>query len=665
MFIKKTVLSVCLCLFTTIVLSQSTPSPNNASYGYFIEDLIPNTATANTPPAPPATNPHSFSSYYYPTGGVAPTQPTSSSSNTDGDKDDNSNFLDAPIPDNAIYTGNIGYDSPSSSRIYTPTFYASSDEYSSRLSSINSSIPLAYNSDVQAFINVYTQRKREVSERVLGLSGDLFPIFEQILAQYNIPSELKYLAIAESALSNNAVSRAGATGIWQFMRETGKRYNLEINTFIDERRDPYLATHAAARYLRDMYSRFGDWLLVIAAYNCGPGKVASAIRRSGGVYDYWHIRQFLPRETRSYVPSFIACAYFMNYYNEHNLMHSPPPFNVTFSGSDTVMVRQRVFLSNIAQETGYSVEELCYLNPSLRQKMVPTLGQPYTLRLPYDAATTFREKRQQIYAAMPEPVYYTSSTANGAAILSADDDEYTTQTNRISYTVRKGDNLSQIANKYGFSIAQIKKWNNISGSTIKVGQKLSMYKTRKVPVEKTIIATAPITKPATNLTVPMESQPTSQVWESVPQQEQAEEIITFSESINTDPTPTIYAPNEQNLVYGLFEDELPSEASTTGAIPEFVPSTITYSNNDVNNSVGYFADEEPARFSDEPAPASTIQAPKSIPVTLKPYVVKKGDSLYSIARNHPGNSVEDIKELNDIQSNNQLKAGATIQLIVP
>lgn len=271
--------------------------------------------------------------------------------------------------------------------------YYPEEVYIDRLSRMPTVMEMAHNKVVQQFIDRYTSRLRGTVSYVLGASNFYMPIFEEALEAYQIPLELKYLPVIESALNPRAVSRVGATGLWQFMLATGKQYNLQINSLVDERRDPIKASYAAAHLLSDLYKVFGDWNLVIAAYNCGPGNVSKAIQRSGGSKDYWHIYPYLPRETRGYVPAFIAANYMMTYYSQHNIcpMSSRLP-----AKTDTVMVNKKIHLEQIAKVLNLDIEMLRTLNPMYRHDIIPGNTEPYALRLPQADITRFIEQEDAI-----------------------------------------------------------------------------------------------------------------------------------------------------------------------------------------------------------------------------------------------------------------------------
>lgn len=344
-------------------------------------------------------------------------------------------------------------------------------EYIDRLKRLPTIMEMPYNDVVRACIDRYTGRLRRSVSIILGASNFYMPIFEQALETYQLPLELKYLPVIESALNPTAVSRAGATGLWQFMLTTGKQYGLEVNSLVDERRDPIKSSYAAARYLRDLHKIFGDWNLVIAAYNCGPENINKAIHRAGGERDYWRIYPYLPQETRGYVPAFIAANYVMNYYCEHGIcpMRTELP-----QQTDTLIIDRNVTLSTVAHVLGLDVALLRTLNPVYRRDVVTGLTAPAVLRLPLSHTTRFIDQQDSIYASDLElkraevavterPVTVSVKRAKGKGRRSS----------RSSYSsVRRGDTLSSIARRNGTSVARLRKLNGIRGNNIKAGQRI-------------------------------------------------------------------------------------------------------------------------------------------------------------------------------------------------
>ncbi len=348
--------------------------------------------------------------------------------------------------------------------------------YMQRLAEIPTVINLTYNRIVKNYINVYSRQRREQVRIMLGLSEYYFPDFEEIFDLYGVPYEIKYLSVIESALNPRAVSRVGAVGAWQFMYSTGKHYGLTINSLVDERRDPIAATHAAARFLVDLYGIYHDWTLALAAYNCGPGNVNKAIRRSGGKREFWDIYYFLPRETRGYVPAFIAATYAMNYYDEHLITRAPLTLpRVT----DTIMVNEAVHLKQVAEVLDIPVDLLRDINPQYRVDIVPgTAEHGYAIKIPQEQVAAFIDLQDSIFA-YKDSVYFdpgkmVASPRRYSSSYKVDlpADKY----DKLSYTVKSGDNVGFIADWYDVRASDLRYWNNISRNLIRVGQKMVIYK---------------------------------------------------------------------------------------------------------------------------------------------------------------------------------------------
>ncbi len=340
------------------------------------------------------------------------------------------------------------------------------DLYISRMQKLPYVMEMPYNNIVKSFIERYLNTPAKV-EYMLGLGETYyFPMFEEALERYGVPLELKYLPVIESALNARATSRVGAAGLWQFMVGTGRLYGLEVNSLVDERRDPLKSSDAAARYLRDLYNIYQDWHLVIAAYNCGPGNVAKATRYAGGgKKDYWQIYPYLPRETRSYVPIFIAANYVMNYYREHNLCPVQPTVSVA---TDTLMIDKRINLQQVSEILGISMEELHFLNPQYRQDIIPGNIKPYPLVLPFNQIGAYIDNSDTI------PKHRAAELViNRAEVQPA---QYNPSGKYITYRVRSGDTLGGIAARYRCTVSQLKRWNGLRGTMIRIGQKLKIYR---------------------------------------------------------------------------------------------------------------------------------------------------------------------------------------------
>lgn len=336
---------------------------------------------------------------------------------------------------------------------------------SSRLQKMSTIIPIKYNQRVKSMINLYLSRKRS-SSAMLGLAQYYYPIMEEIFDKYDVPLELIYLTIIESGLNPNAVSRAGATGIWQFMYTTGKMYGLEVNTFIDDRRDPIKATDAAARHLRDLYNMFNDWGMAISAYNCGPGNVRKAIQRSGGKTDFWSISSYLPKETQNYFPAYIGAFYLMKYHNAYGIMGASISIPTAV---DTIMVKKEVHFSQIAHVLNIDIEELRTLNPQYKRDVIPSFSESYPLRLRSKDILRFITFKDSIYNYEYEQ--YFAPLKNYVSVFTGKPDE-SNKTSKKYHVVRSGESLSKIANKYGLSVNELKKMNNLKSNYIKPKMRL-------------------------------------------------------------------------------------------------------------------------------------------------------------------------------------------------
>ena len=346
------------------------------------------------------------------------------------------------------------------------------EEYINRLSRLPNVIDMPYNDVVRKFIDQYSGRLRRTVSIMLGASNFYFPLFEEALETYQLPLELKYLPIIESALNPGATSRVGAAGLWQFMLTTGKQYGLEVTSLIDERRDPVKSSYAAARYLKDLYDTFGDWTLAIASYNCGPQNVLKAIKRANGVKDYWTIYPYLPQETRGYVPAFIAANYIMNYYCEHNIC----PVNTQLpDATDTIMVNRDIRFEQIHEICGVSMEELRALNPQYRTTMIPGAARQLAIRMSPEAIGSFIEAGDSIYTHRADELFSKKETEVAVQAVSAAPKQTarnSRSTRSKSVTVRAGDTLGAIARRNHTTVDKLKRMNGLRGNTIRSGQRI-------------------------------------------------------------------------------------------------------------------------------------------------------------------------------------------------
>ncbi|MFD2566684.1 lytic transglycosylase domain-containing protein [Pseudotenacibaculum haliotis] len=338
-----------------------------------------------------------------------------------------------------------------------------------RLKVIDAKTPfhIAYNPALEKVIKSYLKYRKRYYPNLMAKAAYYFPMFEKYLDQYDIPLEMKYLAIVESALNPRAKSRVGATGLWQFMYLTGKQYKLKISSYVDERQDPIKSTIAACEYLSDLYRIFGDWDLALAAYNSGPGNVSKAIKRSGGYKNYWNIRPFLPRETAGYVPAFYATMYLFEYADEHELIGNAP--KIHHFATDTVHIKRTVSFDQISEKTGVDAELLAFLNPSYKLDIIPYIkGRDYTLILPRATTTGFLKNETELYTLADE------DDAKREKPLP----KYFEMDQRIRYRVRNGDYLGKIANRFGVRVSDIKKWNRLRNNRLRIGQRLTIYPKR-------------------------------------------------------------------------------------------------------------------------------------------------------------------------------------------
>ena len=364
----------------------------------------------------------------------------------------------------------------------------STDVLKARLKELNAKTPfnVEYNPGLESVIKSYLKNRRETIQRLINLSAFYFPMFERELDIHGLPLEIKYLSIVESALKPRAKSRVGATGLWQFMYNTGKMYGLDVSSYVDERSDPIKSTEAAAKYLSKLYEIFGDWDLALAAYNSGPGNVTKAIRRSGGYQNYWNIRNHLPRETAGYLPAFLATMYIFEYAEAHGFKQPKP--ELAYFETDTIHVKQMITLDQVSEFTGVEIEELQFLNPSYKLDIIPFIkDENYTLRLPRTVIGDFVTNEDQIYALAkaefderekPLPQFFEAQS-------------------KTTYKVRSGDFLGKIARQYGVRVSQIKQWNGLRSNDIKIGQRLTLYPNNPY---KTVASTTTATKASKTIT---------------------------------------------------------------------------------------------------------------------------------------------------------------------
>lgn len=469
--------------------------------------------------------------------------------------------------------------------------------YIKRLEKMNSFITLPYNEIVRNYIILYSEKMPTKMRHILGLCDYYMPKYQEVLNKYDLPEELRAMAIIESALNPTAVSRAGAKGMWQFMYYTAKMYGLNINSFVDERLDPFKSADAAARYLQDAYEIFGDWNLAIASYNCGAGNVNKAIRRSGGSRKFWDIYPFLPRETRGYVPAFVGALYTMKYYKEHGLKPEGVQMPVHV---DTFKINKMLHFNQVSELVGIPMEELKNLNPQYVHNIVPGNEREYILVLPYTYTNAFIDKEDSLYT------HKASEYFNPATLKKIKDG---TDGERIIYKVKNGDYLGRIASRYRCSVAQLKRWNNLRSNNIRVGQRLVIYRGGGPSASS-----------------------------------------TKASSGSTETT-------SQTSATGTY---VVKKGDTLGKIAERHGCTVTQIkqwNNLSSNNIQIGQKLKVSSPAAKPA-AQTSSVDKNAEYTI--YVVKSGDSLYSIAKQFPKVSAQNIMDFNGIGSS--IKPGMKIKI---
>lgn len=470
--------------------------------------------------------------------------------------------------------------------------------YIERIKKMNSFISLPYNEIVKNYIILYSEKMPTKMSHILGLCQYYMPIFEDIFNRYDIPQELKAMAVIESAMNPLAVSRAGAKGMWQFMYSTAKMYGLHIDSFVDERLDPVKSAEAAAQYLQDSYEIFGDWNLAIASYNCGAGNVNKAIKRSGGKRAFWDIWPYLPRETRGYVPAFVGALYTMTYYKEHGIR--PEAVEIP-AHIDTLKINKQLHLRQVADLTAAPLEELKNLNPQYRHEIIPGESREYILRIPYEYTNAFIEYEDSVYRHKAEE-YFNPVTIK--KIKDGADGE------RIVYRVKNGDYLGRIASRHRCTVAQIKRWNNLSSNNIRVGQRLVIYRG------------GTSSGSASASSAPAKTQSSSA------------------------------APASGGSTYTVKSgDTLSGIANRNGVTVAQLKQWNGLSGNNIK--VGQKLKVK-AGSTSQPAASSASG-------DYITYTVKSGDSFYSIAKNYSGVSAQNIMDFNGMTSSN-LKPGMKIKI---
>ena len=474
--------------------------------------------------------------------------------------------------------------------------------YMERIKKMNSFITLPYNEIVRNYIILYSEKMPTRMAHMLGLCNYYMPIFEEILNRYDMPEELKAMTIIESAMNPRATSRVGAKGMWQFMYGTAKQYGLHIDSFVDERMDPVKSAEAAVQFLQDAYEIFGDWNLAIASYNCGAGNVNKAIRRAGGKRDFWSIWPYLPRETRGYVPAFVGALYTMRYYKEHGIRPEAVGMPVAV---DTFYINKQLHLKQVSELTGAPLEELKDLNPQYRHEIIPGHEREYILRLPYNYTNLFIEFEDSVYKHKAD-VYFNPATIK--KIKDGGDGEL------IIYKVKSGDYLGKIAGKYRVSVAQIKKWNNLKSNDIRVGQRLTIYRGGVVPSSSSSSSSS--------------------------------SAKTTASSSSTGSGNKITYTVKSGDVLGRIAEK---HGVTLANLKSW--NGLTSNNIQIGQKLVIYTKGS------APASTGTSQTAKG----ESTYTVKSGDSFYSIAKNYPGVSAQNIMDYNGMKASD-LKPGMKLKI---
>ncbi|MEN9980670.1 MAG: hypothetical protein RL542_457 [Bacteroidota bacterium] len=549
---------------------------------------------------------------------------------------------------------------------------------------------IEYNQGLENIIKSFLKNRKRSFERLMAVSEYYFPLFEEAFDKQNVPLEIKYLAVVESALNPKAVSRVGATGLWQFMYQTGKQYGLKIDSYVDERSDPLKASEAAAQYMKNMYAIFGDWDLVLASYNSGPGNVAKAIRRSGGQQNYWNIRKNLPQETQGYVPAFLATMYIYEYHKEHGIKPERAP--IKHFATDTVMIKRQMSFKQISDLIDIPVAQLQILNPSYKLNVVPSYrDQSHYLRLPQDKMAVFTSNESKIYAYVDREANLREKPFQIVRPIVPQDSVNTFQ--RLAqakvryYRVKRGDNLSTIAKKYDVAVEDLKKWNNIRGNEVVYGKNLKINGTEaeqkstavaKVEVDKKGIQKDSVAATTASFYVVQKGDNLSNIakkfnitvadiqeWNKL-----ANNNVQLGASLQvvknaTNKEEVAVAPERKDIQYVVQKgDNLGNIAKKFGASLD----DLKQWNNLVSNSIALgstliVAKNEIAIVTNKATVASFKKKDDFTTPAKKEaeYYVKKGDSLYSISKKYPGVTISDLKKWNNIKDE-ELKPGMKLKI---
>jgi len=577
-----------------------------------------------------------------------------------------------------------------------------------RLAAMDAKSPfnIEYNPGLENIIKSFLKNRKKSFGRLMAISEYYFPMFEEALAKQNVPLEIKYLAIVESALNPKVVSRMGATGLWQFMYHTGKQYNLKIDSYIDERSDPLKSSEAAAQYMSKMFEIFGDWDLVLASYNSGPGNVAKAIRRSGGQQNYWNIRKNLPRETQGYVPAFLATMYIYEYHKEHGI--KPERALVQHFATDTILIKKQMSFQQISDLLDIPVAELQLFNPSYKMNVIPFYqDEPHFLRLPKDKISVFASNEEKIYAYIQRDLDFREKPFQVQQAMVLKDTMNSTQRVTLPktkyYTVKRGDNLSLIANKYSVTVSDLKKWNRLKGSSVASGKSLKIM-TKETVVQtiknsvksnqqivsadskindedkanknikndtlSTSVAAFYIVQKGDNLSIVAKKNNVSvaeiKEWNHLTNASIQLGMSLQVAKIETNDKEIIAATTKiENIEYIVKKgDNLGNIAKKFGSTLDDLKLWNNLQDNKIaignslivaKNEVTIESNPDQNNFNKNESLASASKSKSN------DYLVKKGDSLYSISKKYPGVSISDIEKWNNIKSK-ELKPGMKLKI---
>jgi membrane-bound lytic murein transglycosylase D len=572
-----------------------------------------------------------------------------------------------------------------------------------RLAAMDAKSPfnIEYNPGLENLIKSFLKNRKKSFERLMAVSEYYFPLMEEALAKQNVPLEIKYLAVVESALNPKAVSRMGATGLWQFMYQTGKQYGLKIDSYVDERSDPLKSSQAATQYMTNMYKIFGDWDLVLAAYNSGPGNVAKAIRRSGGQQNYWNIRKNLPRETQGYVPAFLATMYIYEYHKEHGIV--PKRAKVKHFATDTVMIKRQMTFRQLSELLDVPVVQLQVLNPSYKLNVVPFYhDEKHFLRLPQEKVAVFASNEDKIYAyAQYEKDKSEKPFLLAKATVAKDSVRVNTSgiaaTKTVYHKVKKGDNLANVALKYGVTISEIKRWNHIKGSTIAYGRSLKINtdptalkelksEPKNTVSKNTALADAKVIKEekaadashATSTYVVQKGDNLGSIakkydvtvadiqkWNGL-----TTDAVQTGVALQLSPTETdakldtAASPLRKDVEYVVLKgDNLGAIATKFGATVPELKSWNNLTDNTITIGKSLIVAKDEIAINTDKATVNSFKTKNNVSSskTASEYFVKKGDSLFSISKKYPGVTINDLKKWNGISSED-IKPGMKLKI---